>query len=239
MMPQFFIKSSDIREGRCVIGGDDFCHLTKVRRVRPGDRIEVRSDEGRLVTARIAVIGTDRLEAEILEERFAGAPSLEVALCLALLKGKNFDLAVQKATEVGVSRIIPVVTERAVAVPKKESSGKLERWRRIAAEAAKQCLRSDIPAIDDPRSFGDLMKVPPWDVRIIAHTGAERSFLHRHVPEGRPAVSILVGPEGGFSPREIEDAEAAGWEPLRFGETQLRAETAAIVIPALVINLWG
>jgi 16S rRNA (uracil1498-N3)-methyltransferase len=237
-MPQFFVRASDISGGRCVIGGDDFRHLVTVRRVRVHDRIDLRSDSGQAITARIIRIGAHDLEAEVLVEAPGRGTGLRIDLCLALLKGGNFDQAVRQATEVGVERIIPVRTERSVPVPRGDGKARSARWERIAAEAAKQSMRPRIPSIGEVRGFDDVVRDDFEGMKIIAHPAASRDCRDYDPGEGADAA-ILVGPEGGFSPAEMERASAAGWECLRFGETCLRAETAAVVVPALALSLWG
>ncbi|MBN1531257.1 MAG: 16S rRNA (uracil(1498)-N(3))-methyltransferase [Spirochaetes bacterium] len=237
-MPQFFVRASEITGGRCVIGGEDFRHLATVRRVRVHDRITLRSDGGLLITARIIRIGTEELEAELLEETPGHEPGLRIDLCLALLKGGNFDQAVRQATEVGVHRIIPVKTERSVPVPRGDGKARGARWERIAAEAAKQSMRAGIPSIGEVLGFQVVVDGDFPGVRIIAHPAAAMD-CRDFASGGAAEAAILVGPEGGFSPAEIERASASGWLPLRFGVTCLRAETAAVVVPALALCLWG
>jgi 16S rRNA (uracil1498-N3)-methyltransferase len=126
-------------------------------------------------------------------------------------------------------------------VPAAEKGGdaKAGRWRRIADQAAKQCMRADIPAVEGVSPFRDVLEDFRDGARIIAHTGAVVRFADLERPEGAARVSVLVGPEGGFSPGETAAATDAGWVPVLFGNTHMRAETAAIVIPALVLCLWG
>ncbi len=238
-MPQFFVRSADIDRGRCVIGGEDFRHLVTVRRVRINDRIALRTDTGLAVYVRVVKIGEKDLEAEVIEERPAPENGLHIDLYLALLKGKNFDLAVQKATEIGVARIVPIRTERSIPSPGDDGAKRTARWRRIAREAAKQSMATGIPEVSEIRSFDESLGEPGEMVKIIAHPAAQLYCRDFNPEPGEAGMAILVGPEGGFSPSELERAAAAGWEQVGFGATQLRAETAAIVIPALAICLWG
>ncbi len=237
-MPQFFILSSDIRGNRCLIRGDDFRHLGAVRRARTGDALRLRDENGALFDARIVRIGSDCIEVEILGERPVPPPAADITLCMSLLKGGNFDSALEKAVEVGVSRIIPVVTERTVPRPADEA-GRVSRWSRKATEAAKQSLRDRVPAVESIRPFGEVIGGFRDRLRIIAHPGAPRSMKEYLRSERADAVSLLVGPEGGFSDAEVAAAETAGWEALTFGASHLRAETAAPLLCGIIIYEWG
>lgn len=239
-MPQFFIRSSQITGDRFVIDGGDFHHLADVRRVKPGDEITLRADDGSSFLGIIEIIGVSELSGRILEMKGRDVLPVNLHLCIGLLKGRKFDLIIQKAVELGVYSIIPVVTERAVPNLSGKESGRTNRWRRIAVEAAKQSGRCTIPEVGDISSFKEVI-TRFNHTRILAHPDREaeslKDFLKRK-GKGRD-VSLLVGPEGGFSGREIETAAGHGWNIMNFGFTCLRAETAAIVLPAVMIYEWS
>ena len=233
------MKPGDIIDGKCRITGDDFRHLVRVRRVRSGDIISLQGADCSSFEARVTMIGKSHLEAELLRIEDRKPIPVRITLCLSLLKGKHFDLAVQKAAEVGVYRIIPVITERTVPIPHKGAPEKLKRWRRIALEAAKQSMRSDVPHLDEVLSFKEVTACDLQGMKILAHPAAEmaaRDLLRRHMGED---AALMIGPEGGFSDGEIDMAEREGWDAVNFGPTHLRAETAAIVLPAIVIYQWS
>jgi 16S rRNA (uracil1498-N3)-methyltransferase len=237
-VPQFFVTSSEIENNRCMIQGDDFHHLAAVRRVKHGDAIRLRDEKGTTYTALIDRIAGDHIELKITEARSSEHTPVEITLCMCLLKGGNFDLAVEKSVEIGVSRIIPVVSERTVSRPADEDA-KVRRWGRKAEEAAKQSLRERVPSIGQISSFSDVISMNRDDMRIIAHPGASvglKEFLHEN---SAGPVILLVGPEGGFSPGEMESAAAAGWVAVDFGFSQLRAETAAAVLCGIIVYEWG
>lgn len=237
-MPQFFITSSDVVHNRCRIVGEDFRHLVTVRRAKPGDRLLLRDEKGASLTARIARITGEFIEADILG---GGAPRplpVEITLCMCLLKGKNFDSVLEKAVEVGVARIIPVVSERTISHPADET-GRIDRWRRKAEEAAKQSLRESVPRVERTVAFRDLIVSRRDPALIIAHPGTAlpmKEYLHGRRPG---AVSLLVGPEGGFSPGETGAAAAAGWTAVNLGSSHLRAGTAATVLCGIIMYEWG
>jgi 16S rRNA (uracil1498-N3)-methyltransferase len=237
-MPQYFI-SIDGAPGVVVpVAGDDFIHLTKVRRVRIGDGIHLRDKNGTLFSGWVASIEKDHLLVEIAAriDRVDDRP--QIVLGMSLLKNSNFELVVQKAVEVGVARIVPVVTERTIVNLQGKEEERLRRWNAIAREAAKQSMRSDIPVVSPAVSFSQFIKnEKDHSLRII--TSPNEEGTHIRDVTGSEALSgalVLVGPEGGFSPPEIEEALGAGYSCMLFGSTQMRAETAGIVIPAIILH---
>jgi 16S rRNA (uracil1498-N3)-methyltransferase len=237
-MPLFFIKASQIEGRLCRIAGEDFHHLARVRRVAIGDRLGLRDEKGMEYGAVITAIGEGLIEAEIIMESEAAAVPLVLDLYLCVLKGKNFDLALQKTVEAGVSSITPVISERTVRRPD-VSGGAESRWRRIAVEASKQSLRCEA-ALRPITEFNKVLSEDRPGTAIIAHPSAAESFGEYSRRAGKPeSAGLLVGPEGGFSDREIKLAEEHGWVPLSFGPTQLRAETAAMIVPSIVLYEWG
>jgi 16S rRNA (uracil1498-N3)-methyltransferase len=242
-MPQYFIDK-DLREGTsAVITGGDFRHLVLVRRVQAGDAVSVRSRGGQLFNGWIASIGADSLTVDI-SAPVDSLPALpRITLALSLIKHGNFELVLQKAVELGIEKIIPIVTERTVVDLKGKGDTKLERYRKIADEAAKQSMRATLPVVEPVRSFKSMMlSAESYPLKIITHPapGAPtfREIVSR-IQGDIPESLILVGPEGGFSPSEIESAIAAGFLCVNFGATQLRAETAGIVLPAVLMYELG
>jgi 16S rRNA (uracil1498-N3)-methyltransferase len=242
-MPQFFIKSSDIIDNKCLIKGIDFRHLRKVRRVKPGDFIDLRSDSGFVYKGRICAINADSLTVEIVEtkEHSSVVPDLNLILYASILKGKAFDLALQKAVETGVSKIVPVVTERTIPVIEKKNSSRKARWEQIALAASKQCMRKDIPIVADIITFSEAVSIDKSGTKIITHPEKRSINIKQYFTQKEKTkdVSVLIGPEGGFSDIEVDLAEENGWDSVIFGFTSLRAETASIVLPAIVIYEWS
>jgi 16S rRNA (uracil1498-N3)-methyltransferase len=143
------------------------------------------------------------------------------------------DVVVEKATELGVSRLAPMLTERCVA-----GRGQVARWRRIALAAAKQCGRTRVPEIDDPAPLAERLAASWPGLRLLAWEEAtERGW--ETLPARAEAVAVLLGPEGGFTPAEAAAAQAAGFRPVSLGRRVLRAETAALVTAALCQHRWG
>jgi len=239
-VPQFFIKETDMADGKAVISGEDCHHLINVRRVKTGDLLRVRSESGKGYIARVSEIGRTEIFLTILEETGSNQSPVDISLYMALIKGGNFEFVLQKAVEVGVNRIIPVMSSRTVPDPAKKLDDKHARWSKIISGAAKQCFRSNMPRIEYPMSFSDAIKKDNSMMKLIAHPEAVTELRDYLSSSEKPeSVSLLVGPEGGFSKTEISSASEKGWIPVNFGTTHLRAETAAIILPSLVIYQWS
>jgi 16S rRNA (uracil1498-N3)-methyltransferase len=220
------------RDGRYHLGADEARHLARVCRHGPGDLVELFDGRGFATAARVLEVGKDRalLAAEgdpIPEDR----PPCSLTLATAIPKGDRFDWLVEKATEIGVDRLIPLVTERSVVDPR---GSKLERLRRTVVEACKQSRRSRLMALEPAAPWGELARAPGAVVRLIARPG--------RLPPGRrqgsfrgQSVILAVGPEGGFSPAEEALAEAFGWRPIRLGPHVLRVETAGLAGAAIIL----
>ncbi len=238
-MPQFFV-TTELGGGTCSISGDDFTHLTRVRRVAVGDTLELRDANGDSLTGRIVEMFDTSMSIVIIDRRRGAKRSFSIILCAGILKGGKFDFVVQKAVEIGVSRIIPVMSSRTVPDIEGREYRKAERWRKIAIEASKQCMRGDLPTVESPVNFASILARDFPGAKLIAHTGFDcppmKSFLRAN---SFRSAALLVGPEGGFTDREVSEASSRGWTPVRLGYTALRAETAALVLPAILAYEWS
>ena len=231
-----------------VLSDEESRHLRDVLRLRAGDEAHVFDGEGREFACVVAAPG-GRREPSRLEVRASASPPspespLSLTLAVALLKGEKFDLVVQKATELGVSRIVPVMTKRADVRPRDErdASARVERWRRLALEAAKQSGRAVVPSVGVPVGFVSLAEAHDGGATrlLFAERGGAGLDPHADETRARPASAVaLVGPEGGWDEDELSHARARGWALVTLGGRTLRAETAAIAVCALLQNLWG
>ncbi|HEX8559567.1 MAG TPA: 16S rRNA (uracil(1498)-N(3))-methyltransferase [Pyrinomonadaceae bacterium] len=224
-------------------------HLRDVLRLRAGDEAFVFDGEGREFACVVAEPG-GRKGAARLEVRGAAEPPspespLALTLAVALLKGEKFDLVVQKAVELGVGLVKPLLTKRADVRPRDErdAAKRVERWNRLALEAAKQSGRARVPNVTRPLAFEAFVAgdEPGRDfprVMFAERGGAGLCELPRAEPPPTGAAA-LVGPEGGWEDEEIELARANGWRVVTLGGRTLRAETAAIIVCALLQNLYG
>ncbi len=224
------------------LGADEARHARDVLRLAPGDEVFVFDGEGREYRGAIRDATSRTATIDIVEQVEPAKPEspLNLTLGVALLKSEKFDLVVQKACELGITRIVPLITDRAdvkIREPK-DAQRKLERWQRIALESAKQCGRVRLLKIDAPTKLPDALD-ELCDAQLNFFF-AERSGgqLGKHVSDAE-SVAALVGPEGGWTDQEIERASAAGWEIVTLGGRILRAETAAIAVAALLQNRFG
>lgn len=239
-MPQFLVKHDNFIDGNAYIEGEDYRHLVHVRRIKTGSTIYLSDENGTRHFGVVAEITAHRVKVRITGSYDRALPGLNITLYTCLLKGGNFEYAIQKSAEVGVNRIIPVISERTIPDPDKKLEQKTERWNRIAAEACKQCMRTTPVQVGLPVAFGDAVDIDSSQLKLIGHPGAETDMKkHLTVAGEFDTAGILIGPEGGFTPQELQAAAGAGWTAVNFGFTHLRAETAAAVIPALVIYHSG
>ena len=237
-MPAFLVCPEDVQDQRLVLRGGEVSHLVQVRRHRVGQEIEVIDGRGLFYHVRIVAIERDVVCCQILECREGhGESTVQLSLAPALLKGQRFDFVVEKATEIGVSRIVPLLSERGVVKP--GSGNKIERWQRLARAAAKQCGRSHLPFIELPAPLGEVINNfrEENDLVLMATPGLPDRSLRQYLKDGNcRRLGLLIGPEGGFATREQELAKEAGVELFTWGGRILRADTASIVLGALVLH---
>jgi len=219
-------------------------HLMKVLRLRAGDLVTVFDNSGWEHEAVVETLTSERGELKIVESHPTGRePSLPITLAVALTKGQKLDWVIEKATELGVSTIIPFSSNYTVPKIEKDKIDKrLERWRKIAVSAAKQCGRSRIPEVRSLCSFENFVREPwPETLRLIFWENETEQSLRELFGKCRETKSVLlaVGPEGGFSKREVELAHAQGFQSVHMGRRILRAETAALAALTVVQFLWG
>jgi 16S rRNA (uracil1498-N3)-methyltransferase len=204
---------------------DETNHVHNVLRGKNGDLIEVVDGEGRLFAARLRSGGG----ASVVEELEApGETRLEISLYQGVPKGGRMDLVVEKATEVGATRIVPLLAERGVVSPRE---GKIGRWRRMAEAAARQALRLSVPEVAEPVRFEDAAS-EVGEAGVLLHKAPDLQPVEAVV--GAP-VSLFVGPEGGWSEGELLLAEEAGLTFGGLGPYRLRSETAGIIAVARTV----
>lgn len=218
-------------------------HLGRVLRLGPGATVEAIDGRGRLYVVRLAVLertgGWGTIQARL-------APRTEspcaITLAPAVLKGDRMDWLVQKATELGVARLVPVETARSVVRRSEAPAGRAARWARIAREAVKQCGRVVVPAVTAPRGLAEVLAeeaprhAAAW---LFSETGGAPLGEVARTARALPDLLLLVGPEGGFTPAEVALAERAGARVVSLGPRILRAESAAVTAVALCQYLFG
>jgi len=237
---RLFVPGERLGGSRLTLTGPEHRHIGLVLRARPGDTLTLFDGVGGEVEAEVIRVERTETELALGARRTVAGPAVSLTLLCAVPRGPRMDLLVQKTSELGVARIVPVVTERSVVRPGAEA-GKRARWEKIAREAARQCGRADLPIVDPPVALAEALAEPNLPARRLALFEGERSLSLRAALSGTEpaATALLVGPEGGFSPAELTVARAAGFEAVGLGERILRVETAAIVAVALVAGAYG
>ncbi len=226
-----------------IVDAAEIRHITRVLRLAPEDRVTLFDGGGNEYAARIDSVSPGKVSFVLLEEpaRLSGESPLRIILGTALLKPGKFDWLLQKATELGVAEIVPFYSERVVPhQDETRTAGRLIRWEKIAAEAAKQCGRSRVPHIHPPDSLrSTLLKDFGQGAKIFLWEKEETGRLDGGLERGSSGVFALVGPEGGFSEAEADLARQSGFRPVGLGPRILRAETAGILIIGLLQFLLG
>jgi 16S rRNA (uracil1498-N3)-methyltransferase len=234
---RFFIRPESWAPDRLELDQEEAHHCIDVIRATVGQRVVVFNGRGLEAVAEISGIAKSRVQLKTLQ--ISQTPPLPCAITLAqaIPKGKNMELIVQKATELGVSKIVPLISERTVVqIDPEEAEKKTEKWRQIVIEAGKQCGQSRLPEVSPPMTpkqfFADF---DPYEMALIASLQSDaRSFKSafsnfREQQGRRPKNAlVLVGPEGDFTPAEAALAKSAGCSPISLGPIVLRTETAAI-----------
>ena len=247
-MTRIFVETELTGQTNVVLTGEAAFYLLSVLRSKRGNRFVAVDPAGRECEVVVESASSDEVRGRIITMREASAePRAQVVLYQALLKNRNFELVLQKCTEIGVSRFVPLVTERTVPRPagdRLEERG--ERWAKITEEACRQCGRNrppeiaaalTLPAALAGFSESNAVGLIPYEGVAGSHRHALRTALAGHGAHAQ--VALFVGPEGGFSPSEMEQATAAGLAQVSLGPRILRAETAAIAATAVVMYELG
>jgi 16S rRNA (uracil1498-N3)-methyltransferase len=229
------------------LGKADSHHAVKVLRLREGDRVTVLDGAGQELSCEITAAKPAEVSLVVLGRRAHPAPGFQLTLVQGVTKARSMDWIVQKATELGAHRLVPLLTEHgAVRLDDAEGESKAEKWRAIAIEAMKQCGTPWLPRIDPPRTPSAWLRCgEPFDLSLLATFEADARHPREWVREfeerqGRPPRTLCwwIGPEGDFSAAEIASARAAGVRPATLGPRVLRSETAALAaLAALAYEL--
>jgi 16S rRNA (uracil1498-N3)-methyltransferase len=234
MIPRCFVDPAEWRQPLVRLGVDESHHVADVLRAGVGDRVVVCDGAGGEALAELVSIGREGLAARVLDRSRQPEAAVMVTLIQAVPKAQKMDWIIQKATEIGVWCIVPVQTDRGVVKLEEDRAGqRAARWQRIAVEAAKQCRTAWIPKVHPPRPLaGALAGGAGVEVLLLGSLEADAVPLAAclaEVKRQRPrSVGLLIGPEGDFSPREVQAARAAGARPVSYGARVLRVETAAL-----------
>lgn len=252
---RFFAPASAFTSdrGSVTLAAEEARHLREVLRLKTGDEVYVFNGAGHEFHCRVAESRRDTAALEVVSEISPAKPEspLRLTLAVALLKGEKFDLVVQKATELGVGSVVPLVTKHADIRLRdgSDAAKRVARWQRIALEASKQSGRAVVPEVTSPVAFKSLIETQRtqiadaeggWQGLMFSERdGASLDEWCKNNPVEPFSLTALIGSEGGWADEEIELARSAGWAIITLGGRTMRAETAAIAVSALLQHRFG
>jgi len=239
---QFYVPAIAKGADRIVLEGEEHRHLARSARVRAGETVWLIDAAGRRARARVETVGEERTELAVLATEEPEAAGTRVVLAQALVEAKKLETILEKAAELGCADFIPVVTTRSLRPAAERADRKLERWKRVVREAAKQCKGRLVTAVHPPRTLPELLREPPADLRLFLSENGGRPLREIIAgPAGGPpdSVVLLVGPKGGWTGAEERDIRGAGFAAVSLGRRVLRAETAAIAGAAMIVHFWN
>ncbi|UVI32116.1 RsmE family RNA methyltransferase [Paenibacillus spongiae] len=243
-MQRYFVAPDQFGEHSVMLTGDDAHHAARVMRMEPGDEMIVSDGVARAALVSVSSIAQGEVQAQIKEWLpMSGEPAWSVTVAQSLPKGDKMELVIQKGTEIGAASFMPFQSERMIVqYDGKKEAKRLERWGKIAKEAAEQAHRSRIPGVEPVRTWREMIaSIASYDAALFCYEkegGAAGTGLRSAVgeirnrlgeEEGQMKILLVVGPEGGFTEREAAEAEAAGAVIVGLGKRILRTETAAMV----------
>ncbi|MGM0452250.1 MAG: 16S rRNA (uracil(1498)-N(3))-methyltransferase [Thermodesulfobacteriota bacterium] len=240
-MRRFFIHPGQVHAPAPRLTGAEVKHIRKVLRYGPGDTIRLIDGTGYEYNARIEKFTGDSVMVTVLDSRVAATDSpIEMVVAQGFLKDKKMDELVRHLTELGMAQWIPMVSSRSVARPdEKRMTERMKRWEAIAVEAMKQSGQSRMPALLPVHSLADVLAMAgDFDARLIFWEQATVPLTETKAPSPSK-ILLLLGPEGGLTVDEVEDAQTAGFTPVSIGPRILRAETAALAACTLVQYIFG
>ena len=242
-MNSFFIEGSGATGMTVHLAAEDARHAAQVMRLQPGEEIYAVDEGGHRFLAALESVSKAACTAVLKQDVSDNEPQVRVTLYQGLPKADKLDMIVQKLTELGVARIVPVKMERCVVkLDERDGAKRRERLHKIAREAAKQCKRGCTPEVLEPRTFKQLREdMARHDLLLVPWEDAQGFGLkaaHGDFPNARD-IGVVIGPEGGMSEAEVRALEELGAKQITLGPRILRTETAAVVSCALAMLLWG
>lgn len=243
-MPRFFVEQSNIYSNIINITGEDVNHIKKVLRLKCGDYITLCDGNGNDYLVEIEKFEAECVRTGIIRsEKSTTEPPIEVTLFQGLPKSDKMDFIIQKGVELGVGRIVPVITGRTVVriENRQDAEKKSARWQRISLEAAKQCNRGVVPKVEIPQEYEKaLTAAQSADLSVILYEKETKQGLRECIKKNDiKKISVIIGPEGGFMEDEIERAGFYGIKPVTLGPRILRTETAGIAVLSILMYELG
>lgn len=226
----FYLPPAAWEPGHLRLTGDEARHCAQVTRHRAGDHVVVFDGAGRKAEARIDTLGKTEVLLTALKEWQTPPPSRPLTLVQAVTKGDTFEWILEKAVELGVQRLVPVLSDRSIVrLDARDAAKKHEKWQRLVLESCKQCGQAWLPELVPPCSLGSALElVGEGSARLIASLHPQAQPLRDLLPSDARGMAVAIGPEGDFSEAEHQKMVAAGWLPWTLGGLVLRSETAAI-----------
>jgi len=239
-LTRVYVDAALASDDRLVLSGSAAGHLTRVLRLRPGATLTLFNGQGGEYAASIERVQGSKVTVALGEHRALERESpFPLTLAQGVSRGERMDLVVQKATELGASRLVPVLTERSIVrLDEERSDRKSSHWRAIAIAACEQCGRNRLPEVTLPARLGEFLRGSPADdTRLLLSPEATRRI--EDVPRPLRGATVLIGPEGGLTEDEQQNALAKGFLAVRLGPRVLRTETAAIAALTLLQREFG
>ncbi len=239
-MHRFFIPSTQIDDHQAIILDPIAHQIRNVLRMEVGQHIVVLDNSGWEYEVVLAHLERGQVLGQIEAKRPSShEPRTHITLYPSLMKRDKFEFVLQKATEVGVSRIVPIISQRSLVQTAELKPNKQTRWQRILTEAAEQCQRGRIPELHAPLKFNQAISQSPTpSISLIAYEdgGVDVKTAVTQLPSPPTTIALFIGPEGGYDPSEIQLAQEYGIIPISLGPRILRTETAAIIAPAIILH---
>ncbi len=236
-MHMFFVEPRQISGDQVIIIGPDVNHIRNVLRMKPGELVRVSDEKDFCGQCRVEELGEDQILLTVLEEADSTELPAQVTLFQGLPKGDKMEWIIQNNTGLGITRIVPDAMKRSVVRPHaKKAAAKVARWQAIAESAGKQSGRTRLPEVAQVMTYAQMLQESAdYDLLLLPYESAEgmdavRSLFAQAKPGMR--IGILIGPEGGFEPSEVDAAVAVGWKVLSLGRRILRTETAGMTVMA-------
>lgn len=245
-MHRFIVDPENIQNSHITLVDEDLKHLRQVLRLEPGDLIRVFDGHGMEYEAQLITVEKNSATAKVmLSFQSDTEPKTRVTLFQGVPKGEKMELIIQKAVELGVYKIVPVITQRSVVqLDKKDREKKAERWSRISREAAKQCRRAYVPEVTPPINFDEVLQQrEKYEAALLLYENEEKKCLKEllkcYTISSIRDIVLFIGPEGGFSEHEVEKCKFSGFDVAGLGKRILRAETAAISVLSIIMYEMG
>ena len=237
---RFYAPPAAFKDGAVLLDSEETHHLTRVLRLGLGAKVQVCDGQGRNFAAVVDGLGSGGVILRMVEELAPwGESPLDLTLGIGLAKGEALDAVVRQATEMGVKRILPFISERSEQVTPERAARRHTRWQRLAQESIKSCRRSFLPRIERPQDYAAVL-AGPEPLKLLFWEENLGGGLHAFLSQPRPAsVKVLIGPEGGFSSQEAAQARDAGFSVVSLGPRLLKVPTAALAALTLIQYAWG